>query len=94
MSAPHDPVIAEGGRRCNRCRLLPEEHPPLVWVATLDTGGISHSGRVIIAVGASEDEAQRAAFRQLMGRKRRLDTAYGGIIRTVQDASDYYGMST
>lgn len=64
------------------------------YVAILDTGGITFSGRTIIALGATEDEAQRAAFRLLMGRKRRLDTRYGATIRTVQDAIDYWGIRT
>lgn len=98
---PHYPEIAPDGRRCNviirkgrRCNLLEEEHPPLVFVAILDTGGISYSDRTIIATGESAEDAQRAAWDQLRGRRRTVTTHYGTVLRSPADATDYYGIRT
>lgn len=61
------------------------------YVAHLDTGGISHSGQVIVGLGATPDEAKTAVVNRLRrGRPHR--TAYGDILVTVQDVDDYYGI--
>ena len=66
---PHEPVIADGGRRCDfpispgqRCNLLAEEHPQTVYVAYLDTGGISYSAAEYAAVASTAAEAEAAVY--------------------------------
>jgi hypothetical protein len=94
MSEIHEPVIAEGGRRCEDCGLLPEEHDAWpqgasVWVATLDTSGMVRDGRRIIAVAVTRDGARQAAYDQW----RKRDWLDGSDIPDVAALHDYYGIS-
>lgn len=62
MTPCYTPVVMDGDRRCDTCRMLPEEHPEPVYIATLDTGGIAYSGATITAVATTEDAAREAVF--------------------------------
>jgi hypothetical protein len=63
MNAYHEPVIADGARRCSSidadgfpCRLLPEEHEtPSVWRAWMDSRSFGFE-----AYGVTEEDAREA----------------------------------
>jgi hypothetical protein len=65
-----------------------------VYVATLDTGGIKHSGREYIAVAATEAEARDAIYAAwLAGHPGgEAGDGYGYILGSAAELGDYYGI--
>lgn len=61
------------------------------YVAILDTGGISYSGRTFVAVAGTARDAEDAAADALLAGGPR-ETPYGDTLRTVGDVRNYYGI--
>jgi hypothetical protein len=60
------------------------------YVATLDTGGISHSGTEYVAVGITPTAARLAIFRAW--RRNNPRGVDGRRIRTVEDLAEWFGI--
>jgi hypothetical protein len=67
--------------------------PTSVYVATLDTGGIKHSGREYIAVAATEAEAREAIYAAwLAGHPGGREGDYGYVLTSAEELGDHYGI--
>lgn len=65
-----------------------------MYVATMDTGGISYSGDEYIALGMTEEEAREAIVRAFKERNPDATDRYGDEIPMTADGlNEYYGIN-
>lgn len=66
----------------------------ILHVATLDTGGITYSGREYLAVAETPDAALAAIYRAWTrdGGRRRTREAHGVDLRTPADLNEWHGI--
>lgn len=66
---------------------------PKHFIAFLDTGGISHSGREIYGLGATADEAKAAVVKRFFrGRKSVEVSRFGDIASTPAEVEEWFGI--